>query len=145
MSFSTIKITGAKHDLEVTIPSTDDLVSGASAGPTVEADLTGIIGSSTVNKLHWIEVDCRDNPIENGTFRLYEATSNPIIGEAHAHVFVPGIRGQIIPYNFPNAIPWTSSKGIYAVYVKGLGGTGGSAAPSGIVRVRLGLTIGTGA
>ena len=143
MSFSTISVSGAKEGVIVSIPATDD--AAGSAGPTVEADLTGNAGAASPNKVHWIEVDCRDSPVENGTFRLYSGSSNPTVGEADAHLFVRGFRGRKITYHFPAPIIWpkSSSGKVYAVYVKGPGGTGGSAAPSGVVKVRLGLTVGS--
>lgn len=142
MSFSTISVSGAKEGLIVEIPATDD--SGGSAGPTAEANLTGNAGSSNPNKVHWIEVDCRDNPIENGMFRLYSGASGPNVGTTRALVFVRGFRGRKITYHFPAPLLWPTTNGtMYAAYVKGLGGTGGSTAPSGIVRVRVGLTVGS--
>ena len=141
MSFSTISVSGAKENLIVRIPASDD--PAGSANSTIEPELTGNLGASVANKIHWIEVDWRNNPIENGMFRIYVESSLPTVGAAKAYVFVRGLRGRILTYHFPAPIVCTLNNHLYGATVKGLGGTGGSASPSGKVIVRLGLTIGS--
>ena len=141
MSFSTMKIEGAKEDLIVDIPATDDV--GASAGPTIESNLTGNAGATNPNKLYWAQIDCTDNTVEDGTLRLYDSSTTPTVGSTAAHVWLPGKRGRTISYHFPAGIPWTANQYVYAAYVKGQGGTGGSSAPSGTVKVKLGFKIGS--
>ena len=141
MSFSTIGVAGAKEDSIIEIPASDD--KAGTAGPTVEANLTGVSGTSTGNIIYWIEVDCRNNPVEDVTFRLYTGTSNPNVGTDKAEVFVPGKRGRLLTYHWPAGITWPTTNKVYAACIKGAGGTAGSSAPSGQVKVRIGLLIGT--
>ena len=74
---------------------------------------------------------------------MWEGTVNPTVGATPAHVFVPGIRGQIKMYHPVAGSRWTLGQRMYAAYVKGIGGTGGSGAPTGKVIVRLGITVGS--
>lgn len=137
MSFSTVSIGGAKEDLIVSIPATDSV--GASANATPESDLTGSVDST----LFWAEIDCRDNPNENGELRLYAKDTTPTVGSDAAEVILRGVRGKKITYNFPVGIifPSPSTEKMHAAYVKGLGATAGSDNPTGIVKIRLGLKV----
>lgn len=131
MSFSTIKITGAKENLVVNVPSVGEAV-GANATP--EHNVSGA-GSDNEHILYAAMVDCSDNPNEDVTLRLYNVRSGVTVGTTVAHVFVPGIRGRIVEYEWPIGIRF--SAGISVAVVKGIGGTGGSDNPSGKVLVAL--------
>ncbi len=131
MSFSTEKIAGAKEDLIVDMPSKGDPV-GVNATP--EVDLTAAI-IATDHRLYGVVVDCRDNPNEDVTLRLYDQTTSPTVGTTDAHAWFSGIRGQLSEYEFPFGVRFPT--GISAAVVKGQGGTGGDENPSGTIRVTL--------
>jgi hypothetical protein len=136
MSYSTIKIAGAKEDLIVSIPAVGEAV-GANATP--EITLTAAIADSVPHKLYGAVVNCEDNPNEDVTLRLWDTVGTPTVGTddaaGRAHVWVPGKRGRKTEYEWPMGIRFPT--GIAAAVVKGDGGTGGSDNPSGTVRVTL--------
>ncbi len=135
MSFSTRSVGGAKENLIVSIPATDS--QGQSAGATPEADIAGVVDAT----LFWVEIDCRDNPNENGVLRLYASDATPTVGTNDSEVTLRGVRGKIITYNFPVGIIWPSPsvEKMHAAYVKGDGATANSDNPTGTVKIRIGL------
>lgn len=110
--------------------------SSGSANATPETDMGAPFASGV---LYSIVVDCRNNPNEDVTFRLYDASSAPTVGTDAAEVWVQGKRGQLIEYEWPVGIPFGT--GFSAATVKGAGGTGGSTNPSGIVKIELVVNI----
>lgn len=132
MSFSTQAVGGAKEDLVVSIPATDSV--GQSANATPEVDLTG----STASTVFWVEIDCRDNPNENGVLRLYAKDTAPTVGTDDSEITLRGVRGKNITYSFPVGIIFPALK-MNAAYVKGEGATANSDNPTGTVRIKLGL------
>ena len=133
MSFSSTAVGGAKEDLIVDIPATDS--PGASANATAETDLTGTTGST----VFWVEIDCRNNPNENGVFRIYSKSSATTVGTDDSEITLRGVRGKRTVYNFPVGIIIPSN--INAAYVKGDGATANSDDPTGTVKIKLGLKV----
>jgi len=131
MSFSTETVTGGKEDLIVDMPAQGDAV-GVNATPEVNLTAAKV---SVDHRVYNIEIDCRDNPNENVTLRLFDSTSSPTVGTTDAHAWFPGIRGQITSYAFPYGIRFPT--GVSAAVVQGQGGTAGDVNPSGTVRVQL--------
>ncbi len=130
MSFSAYS-SGGKENTIIKIPEEG---SSGSANATPETDVAGASGT-----LYAIIVDCTDNPNEDVTCRLYDASSAPTVGTDDAEVWVPGKRGEKVEYEWPVGIPFGT--GFSVATVKGKGGTGGSANPSGTVKITLRLSI----
>lgn len=124
--------TSGKANLIIDIPEKG---SSGSANATPENDMGVPAGEAFASAtLFSIVVDCRNNPNEDVTFRLYDNAA-PTVGTTAAEVWVRGKRGQLIEYEWPIGIPYGT--GLSAATVKGAGGTGGSTDPSGIVKITL--------
>ena len=132
MSFSTQAVGGAKEDLIVSIPATDDASGTANATP--EADVTG---ASTTSTFFWAEIDCRGNPNENGELRIYAKATAVTVGNDDSEITLRGVRGKKITYNFPVGIIMPLATAV--AYVLGLGATANSTNPTGTVKLRLGF------
>lgn len=139
MSFSTTKISGAKEDLHVFVPSLGEAVG---AGATPETDVADQATNTPPHVLFGAAVDCSDNPNEDVTLRLYNTAGTPTVGTDVAHVWLPGTRGKIVEYEFPMGLRFGT--GMAVAVVKGKGGTTGAVDPSGTVRVTLRI-LGTAA
>lgn len=132
MSFTATRISGGKADLEVAFPAKGD-TTGLNATP--EADVTSFTAADD-SALYSILIDCTDNPNEDITVRIYNATS-ATVGTDLAHAWFQGKRGRIVDFEFSAGIRFDA--GMTVAAVKGAGGTAGAENPSGVVRVTLRL------
>lgn len=99
-----------------------------------ETDLGGM-NASTSSELHVIDIDARNNPGEDVTVRIHNATSVSV-GTDDAEVCVRCKKGEQISYDWSPGIPFATAQS--AVCVREKGAKSGNTAPSGTVSVRIG-------
>lgn len=109
-------------------------------------NITGAGGS----EVSLVTIDCTGNPDEDVTTRLYNL-ADPTVGTDDAEVVLKGYKGRAVTYRFTqidlDALAadtegwqgWPFSTALSVATVQEAGGTGGATAPSGTVKVTLGV------
>ncbi len=121
MAHTTAVVSGADYNRDIFI---EDLKS------TAEPDL-GAMGNSEV---HAIDIDARNNPGEDVTVRIHNATT-VAVGTDDAEICVRCPKGEQISYTWDDGIPFVTAQS--AVCVTEEGAKGGDTSPSGQVDVRI--------
>jgi len=133
---------GARSEYTATVG--DKVYTFASLGSTVELDFCG-----DDPYIHAVEIDCTNNTNEDVYVRFwFHATASPPTnGTTDVHMLLPGIKGVVTAYLFPEAVfVDVDGVGTFALSiacVTNAGGGSGTSAPSGVVKVKLIVTEGS--
>lgn len=104
---------------------------------TPENDITGATGAI----VYFIMVDCRLNPAQDVTARLYHDDAATDVGADDAQLWVRGYKGKKKTYWFEGLEAAATKINIACVQEKG--GTVGSTSPTGTVKLAIGLDDGS--
>ena len=116
----------------------------ASLGSTVELDFCG-----DDPFVHACEIDCTANTAEDVYVRFWfhVTASPPTNGTTDVHMLLPGIKGAVTSYLFPEAVfvdvDGVGTFALSVACVTNAGGGSGTSAPSGVVKVTLIVTEGS--